>query len=92
MASKMGSFKGFEKVISIWIYSILKYEVWFDVSLCLISKQKRKKTLLVEYKNQFKTNKFTDKRLGENDQNLSLEDKMFKRFVVERQVWLENLI
>jgi hypothetical protein len=43
---------------------------------------------LVEYKNQFKANKFNDKRIGENDQNLSLEDKMFKRFVVERQVIL----
>jgi len=40
----------------------------------------------VEYKNQFKSNSFNDKRIGENDQNLSLEDKMFKRFVAERKV------
>lgn len=46
---------------------------------------KRKKTLLVEYKNQFKSNKFTDKRIGENDTSLTLDDKMFKRFVAERQ-------
>ena len=48
--------------------------------------QQRTKTLLVEYKNQFKANKFTDKRIGENDQTLTLEDKMFKRFVAQRQV------
>ncbi|RNA32622.1 nucleolar 14 [Brachionus plicatilis] len=46
---------------------------------------KRVKTLLVEYKNQFKGNAFNDKRIGENDKNMSLEDKMFKRFVAERQ-------
>lgn len=51
-----------------------------------ISNLKRKKTLLVEYKNQFKSNKFVDKRIGENDSKLSLDDKMFKRFVAERQV------
>lgn len=47
--------------------------------------EKRNKTLLVEYKNQFKSNSFVDKRIGENDQNMTLEDKMFKRFVAERK-------
>ena len=49
---------------------------------------KRNKTLLVEYKDQFKSNSFVDKRIGENDQNLTLEDKMFKRFVAERKVMI----
>lgn len=47
--------------------------------------ERRKKTLLVEYQNQFKANKFLDKRLGENDPGLTLEDKMFKRFERQRQ-------
>lgn len=41
--------------------------------------------MLVEYQNQFKANKFLDKRIGENDPKLSLEDKMFKRFERQRQ-------
>lgn len=53
---------------------------------------KRVKTLLVEYKNQFKGNAFNDKRIGENDKNMSLEDKMFKRFVAERQVKIKKLL
>ena len=46
----------------------------------------RKETLLQEYKQQFKSNKFVDKRIGENDVSLSLEDKMMKRFALERAV------
>ena len=46
----------------------------------------RKETLLQEYKQQFKSNKFVDKRIGENDVSLSLEDKMMKRFAMERAV------
>lgn len=41
--------------------------------------------MLVEYQNQFKANKFLDKRIGENDPKLTLEDKMFKRFERQRQ-------
>lgn len=46
--------------------------------------KKRKETLLQEYKYHFKSNKFVDKRIGENDPTLSLEDKMMKRFALER--------
>ena len=31
-------------------------------------------------------NQFIDRRIGENDPNLSVEDKMLKRFAAERQV------
>ena len=58
----------------------------FYLNLFNLFLKQRNKTLLVEYKNKFKANSFTDKRIGENDQNLSLEDKMFKRFVAERKV------
>ncbi|KAJ8316910.1 hypothetical protein KUTeg_004814 [Tegillarca granosa] len=46
--------------------------------------KKRKQTLLQEYNHRFKSNKFVDKRFGENDATLSVEDKMMKRFVIER--------
>lgn len=46
--------------------------------------KKRKQTLLQEYNHRFKSNKFVDKRFGENDATLSVEDKMLKRFVMER--------
>ncbi|XP_033633176.1 nucleolar protein 14-like isoform X2 [Asterias rubens] len=47
--------------------------------------QKRKDTLLKEYQQRNKTNKFIDKRFGENDPTLSVEEKMMQRFAVERQ-------
>ena len=46
--------------------------------------QKRKETLLQEYKLKNKTNMFLDKRIGEKDSNLSSEDKMIARFTAER--------
>ncbi|XP_022335567.2 nucleolar protein 14-like [Crassostrea virginica] len=46
--------------------------------------QKRKATLLQEYNQRFKSNKFIDKRFGENDTSLSIEEKMMKRFAMER--------
>ena len=48
----------------------------------------RKETLLVEYKNRGKVNKFVDRRFGENDPEMSVEDKMLQRFALERQVGL----
>ncbi|XP_056004719.1 nucleolar protein 14-like isoform X2 [Ostrea edulis] len=47
--------------------------------------QKRKATLLQEYNQRFKNNKFIDKRFGENDTSLSIEEKMMKRFAMERE-------
>lgn len=46
--------------------------------------QKRKNTLLQEYKNKFKSNKMIDKRLGEKNPNLSVEGKMEMRFLAEK--------
>lgn len=46
--------------------------------------EKRKNTLLLEYKNKFKSNKMIDKRLGEKNPNLSVEGKMEMRFLAEK--------
>ncbi|XP_022106736.1 nucleolar protein 14-like [Acanthaster planci] len=47
--------------------------------------KKRKDTLLKEYQQRHKANKFIDKRFGENDPTLSVEEKMMQRFAFERQ-------
>ncbi|XP_071947944.1 nucleolar protein 14-like [Antedon mediterranea] len=47
--------------------------------------KKRKETLLKEYLNRKKSNLFVDKRLGENDPSMSVEDKMMQRFAFEKQ-------
>lgn len=39
----------------------------------------------MEYKQRNKANTFIDKRFGEYDENLSLEEKMLKRFATEKQ-------
>ena len=46
--------------------------------------QKRKETLLQEYKIRNKSNIFVDRRIGEKDAELSAEDKMIARFTMER--------
>ncbi|ORX48425.1 Nop14-like protein [Piromyces finnis] len=45
----------------------------------------RKNTLLVEYEKRNKNSSFVDRRFGENDPTLSLEDKMMERFIREKQ-------
>ncbi|XP_015758520.1 PREDICTED: nucleolar protein 14-like [Acropora digitifera] len=47
--------------------------------------KKRQKTLLVEYKQKNKANLFIDRRFGEYDETMSLEEKMMKRFTMERK-------
>ncbi len=54
------------------------------------SLQKRAKRLEAEYSSSKKSNAFVDKRFGETDANLSLEDKMFLRFQKERSSRLRN--
>ena len=44
----------------------------------------RKKSLMKDYNKTKKSNMFIDRRFGENDTNLSLEEKMFMRFQNER--------
>ncbi|XP_033755939.1 nucleolar protein 14-like [Pecten maximus] len=46
--------------------------------------KKREQTLLHEYDQRMKSNKFVDKRFGENDTDMNVEDKMMKRFAMER--------
>ena len=48
------------------------------------AQKKRHQTLLVEYQNRFKANKFVDRRLGEKDPKLSVEGKMEMRFLAEQ--------
>lgn len=54
--------------------------------LCNFAILQRKATLLQEYGQRLKSNKFVDKRFGEHDATLSVEDKMMKRFALERAV------
>uniref|UniRef100_A0A8D0HBP7 NOP14 nucleolar protein n=1 Tax=Sphenodon punctatus TaxID=8508 RepID=A0A8D0HBP7_SPHPU len=48
-------------------------------------KRVRTQTLLKEYKERDKSNVFKDKRFGEYDTKISPEEKMMKRFAMERQ-------
>ncbi|ORX45832.1 Nop14-like protein [Hesseltinella vesiculosa] len=50
-----------------------------------IGEENRKKTLLVEMRNKNRSGGIIDKRFGENNPNLSLEEKMQERFTRERQ-------
>ncbi|KAK6185807.1 hypothetical protein SNE40_007956 [Patella caerulea] len=47
--------------------------------------KKRAGTLLKEYQGRHKVNKLIDKRIGEKDQNLTLEEKMMQRYALERK-------
>ncbi|KAI9300727.1 Nop14-like family-domain-containing protein [Cunninghamella echinulata] len=51
-----------------------------------IGEDNRKKTLLVEMKNKNRIGGIVDKRFGENNPNLTPEEKMLERFTRERQV------
>ena len=46
----------------------------------------RKKTLLLEYQSRHKTGKFIDQRFGEYNEDLTLEEKVARRFLMERKV------
>ncbi|KAK1883445.1 Nucleolar protein 14 [Dissostichus eleginoides] len=60
-----------------------------DVGLPGVSRSKainkRKDTLLKEYKQKGKSSKFIDRRFGEYDTNMAPEDKILQRFAMERQ-------
>lgn len=47
--------------------------------------EKRKETLLVEYHKKGKKNRLEDRRFGENDPEMGLDEKMLQRFTKERQ-------
>jgi nucleolar protein 14 len=54
------------------------------------AESKRRKVLSSQFSNRHKSNEFKDKRLGEQDPTMSLEDKMMARFQTERKRKLRN--
>ncbi|XP_001640799.2 nucleolar protein 14 [Nematostella vectensis] len=70
-------------------YEILGRKMKHDRGLPGVSRskamKKRQKTLLTEYKQKNKANIFVDKRFGENDAEMTLEDKLMQRFTIEKQ-------
>ncbi|XP_069832494.1 nucleolar protein 14 [Dendropsophus ebraccatus] len=79
----------FEVKINKQKFSILGRKTRHDVGLPGVSRskaqKKRKDTLLREYKQRGKSSMFKDKRFGEYDTKLTPEEKMMKRFALERQ-------
>ncbi|MGH0182658.1 UNVERIFIED_CONTAM: hypothetical protein FKN15_010350 [Acipenser sinensis] len=79
----------FEVKINRQKFEILGRKSKHDIGLPGVSRskaiKKRKETLLKEYKLKDKTNKFIDKRFGEYDTKMAPEDKILKRFALERQ-------
>ncbi|KAM4810152.1 nucleolar protein 14 [Rhinophrynus dorsalis] len=79
----------FEVKINKQKFTVLGRKTKHDVGLPGVSKskalKKRKETLLKEYQDRGKVSIFTDKRFGEYDTKLTPEEKMMKRFAMERQ-------
>ncbi|KAG9354144.1 hypothetical protein JZ751_012268 [Albula glossodonta] len=79
----------FEVKINRKKFEVLGRKTKHDVGLPGVSRskaiQKRKDTLLKEYKQKDKSNKFIDRRFGEYDTKMAPEDKILKRFALERQ-------
>ncbi|XP_068926829.1 nucleolar protein 14 [Petaurus breviceps papuanus] len=79
----------FEVKINRQKFQILGRKTRHDVGLPGLSRakaiKKRTQTLLKEYKERDKSNVFTDKRFGEYNTKISPEEKMMKRFALERQ-------
>ncbi|XP_013864806.1 nucleolar protein 14 [Austrofundulus limnaeus] len=79
----------FEVKINRKKFEVLGRKSKHDVGLPGVSRSKainkRKETLLKEYKQKNRSNKFIDRRLGEYDANIAPEDKILQRFAMERQ-------
>uniref|UniRef100_A0A8C9WAP1 NOP14 nucleolar protein homolog (yeast) n=1 Tax=Scleropages formosus TaxID=113540 RepID=A0A8C9WAP1_SCLFO len=79
----------FEVKINRKKFDVLGQKTKHDVGLPGVSRskaiKKRKETLLKEYKLKDKSNKFVDRRIGEYDSQMDPEDKILKRFALERQ-------
>ncbi|KAM6428917.1 nucleolar protein 14 [Rhynochetos jubatus] len=79
----------FEVKINRQKFNILGRKTKNDVGLPGVSRskaiRKRTQTLLKEYKEREKTNVFKDKRFGEYNTKISPEEKMIRRFTLERQ-------
>lgn len=84
----------FEVKINRKKFDILGRKTKHDVGLPGVSRSKainkRKNTLLKEYKQKDKANKFIDRRFGEYDTKMAPEDKILQRFSLERQRTLEK--
>ncbi|XP_009864225.1 PREDICTED: nucleolar protein 14 [Apaloderma vittatum] len=79
----------FEVKVNRQKFNILGRKTKNDVGLPGVSRskaiKKRTQTLLKEYKEREKTNVFRDKRFGEYNTKISPEEKMIRRFTLERQ-------
>nr|XP_057910411.1 nucleolar protein 14 [Doryrhamphus excisus] len=79
----------FEVKINRKKFDVLGRKSKHDVGLPGVSRSKsinkRKETLLKEYKQKNKSNKLIDRRLGEYDSKMDPEDKILQRFAMERQ-------
>uniref|UniRef100_A0A452J5B9 Uncharacterized protein n=1 Tax=Gopherus agassizii TaxID=38772 RepID=A0A452J5B9_9SAUR len=79
----------FEVKVNKQKFNILGRRTKHDVGLPGVSRskavKKRTQTLLKEYKEREKSNVFKDKRFGEYNTKISPEEKMMKRFTLERQ-------
>ncbi|KAM4635490.1 nucleolar protein 14 isoform 1-T2 [Polymixia lowei] len=79
----------FEVKINRKKFDVLGRKTKHDVGLPGVSRSKainkRKETLLKEYKQKDKSNKFIDRRFGEYDTKMAPEDKILQRFSLERQ-------
>nr|XP_009939212.1 PREDICTED: nucleolar protein 14 [Opisthocomus hoazin] len=79
----------FEVKVNRQKFDILGRKTKNDVGLPGVSRskaiKKRTQTLLKEYKEREKTNVFKDKRFGEYNTKISPEEKMIRRFTLERQ-------
>ncbi|CAN0108291.1 unnamed protein product [Bubo scandiacus] len=79
----------FEVKVNRQKFNILGRKTKNDVGLPGVSRskaiKKRTQTLLKEYKEREKTNVFKDKRFGEYNSKISPEEKMIRRFALERQ-------
>ncbi|KAM6975167.1 LOW QUALITY PROTEIN: nucleolar protein 14 [Tautogolabrus adspersus] len=79
----------FEVKINRKKFDVLGRKSKHDVGLPGVSRSKainkRKETLLKEYKQKNKSGKLIDRRFGEYDTQMAPEDKILKRFAMERQ-------
>ncbi|NWV25589.1 NOP14 protein, partial [Origma solitaria] len=79
----------FEVKVNRQKFDILGRKTKNDVGLPGVSRskaiKKRSQTLLKEYKEREKTNVFKDKRFGEYNTKITPEEKMIRRFALERQ-------
>ncbi|XP_057674973.1 nucleolar protein 14 [Corythoichthys intestinalis] len=79
----------FEVKINRKKFDVLGRKGKHDVGLPGVSRSKainkRKETLLKEYKQKNKSNKFIDRRIGEYDSKMAPEEKILQRFAMERQ-------